>query len=302
MKTVKDALAAFALLGTGLAAEAAAEDPAVRHVAVRGTRLAFTASGAGEPIVAVHGALSDRRVWRRYAPLLSQTKRFIAYSQRYFGTEGWPDAAKDFTREAHVADLIGLVEALEAGPVHLVTWSYGGEVATYAMLRRPELFRSAVHFEPSLGALLAEVEGGAQAQARFAATLEPAVEALSAGRSEAAAFLFIDAVFGLPAGTMAREPEPAPTLVRDNARTLGPFLRMAPGAPLSCADLAALDTPVLILRGEHTQARYRLAAEAMAACLPRARLKTMVGAGHDGPYWAPEDFAAMIQAFHAGLH
>ncbi len=239
--------------------------------------------------------------WRPYAPLLSGSKRFIAYSQRYFGTEDWPDAAKHFSREVHVADLIGLVEALGAGPVHLVTWSYGGEVASYAMLRRPDLFRSAVHFEPSLGALLAEVEGGAEAQTRFAATLEPAIEALSAGRSEAAAFLFIDAVFGLPPGTMAREPAPAPALVRDNARTLAPILRMAPGAPLSCADLAALDKPVLILRGELTQARYRMAAEAMAACLPKARLATMVEVGHDGPYWPPEDFAAMIKAFHAAL-
>ena len=301
MKTVKETLAAFALLGTGLAAEAAAEDAAVRHLALRDVRLAFTAWGEGEPLVAVHGALSDRRVWQPYARLLSRDKRFIAYSQRYFGTEAWPDAATHFTRETHIADLIGLVEALGTGPVHLVTWSYGGEVATYAMLRRPDLFRSAVHFEPSLGALLVETEGGREAQAQFAAILEPAIEALSGGRNEDAAFLFIDAVFGLPPGTIARQPEPVPSQLRENARTLAPFLQMAPGAPLSCADLAALDKPVLVVRGEHTRARYRMAAEAMAACLPKAQLKTMIGAGHDGPYWLPEDFAAMIKAFHAAL-
>lgn len=285
----------------GLNASPALGDPVTDVMPVEGAGLAYQTRGTGEVILALHGALSDLRVWYRLGPALAKERRFVAYTQRYFGPRDWPDEGENFSRETHVADLIAFIEGLGTGPVHLVTWSYGGDVGTRAMLRRPDLFRSAAHYEPSLGTLLGGIEGGADAEVAFGAAFAPTREALQAGRIEGAGFLFLETVFGLPAGSLRQEPEPLPGLVRDNARTLPAFLRMPAGLPISCRDLAGIMAPVLIVRGEHSHARYSLIAERMAACLPKAKLTTMIGAGHDGPYWDPEDFAAMIRDFHGGL-
>ena len=285
----------------GLGAAPAFGDPETEVMPVRGAGLAYQARGTGETVLALHGALSDLRVWYRLGPALAKNRRFVAYTQRYFGAQAWPDKGENFSRETHVADLIAFIEGLGAGPVHLVTWSYGGDIGTRAMLRRPDLFRSAAHYEPSLGTLLGGVEGGADAEVAFTAAFAPTRQALQAGKIERAAILFLETVFGLPAGSLRQEPEPLQSLVRDNARTLPAFLQMPAGPPVSCRDLAGIAAPVLIVRGEHTHARYSLIAERMASCLPKAELTTLVGAGHDGPYWDPEDFAAMIRDFHAGL-
>lgn len=285
----------------GLGAAPASGEPETGVMPVEGAGLAYQARGTGEVVLALHGALSDLRVWYRLGPALAKDRRFVGYTQRYFGPQDWPDEGERFSRETHVADLIAFIEGLDAGPVHLVTWSYGGDIGTRAMLRRPDLFRSAAHYEPSLGSLLGGIEGGADAEIAFAAAFAPTRQALQAGRIESAGFLFLETVFGLPAGSLRQEPEPLPSLVRDNARTLPAFLAMPLGAPVSCRDLAGIAAPVLIVRGEQTHRRYSLIAERMVACLPEAKLATMVGAGHDGPYWDPEDFAAMIRDFHAGL-
>lgn len=270
-------------------------------VTINGAALRFMDAGDGAPIVAVHGALSDMRIWHPYRQLLPAESRFIAYTQRYFGPEPWPDSGDGFSREAHIADLIGFVEALEAGPVHLVTWSYGGDIGTYAMLRRADLFRSVVHFEPSVGVLLDDIPQGYRAQADFAAALEPAVTALYAGDKEEGAFRFAEAMSGLPPGSAVLQPEPIQSMFRDNARTLGPLLKMPPGAPIEPPQLTALETPTLIVSGQRTFTRYQLIAERLATHLPQASLTTMAGAGHDAPYRQPEQFARIIRQFHQRL-
>ena len=275
--------------------------PAVRHVTVDGARLAYVDQGAGAPIVAVHGALSDLRIWQALGSRLAADNRFVALTQRYFGADDWPDAAAHFSRETHIADLIAFIEALDAGPVHLVTWSYGGEVGLYAMQRRPDLFRAAVHYEPSIGALLNAIAGGPEAQADFAATLAPALAALKAGQVEDAGFRFLEAVFSLPPDGARREPEAMHALVRDNARTLAPFLQLAPPPTLTDADLAAMKAPMLIVHGDRTHRRYKLIAETLVAVLPNARAAVMPGVNHDGPYRNAAALASLICDFHARL-
>ena len=91
--------------------------------------------GAGEPIVFVHGAFSDLRVWEPIREEVAKRYRFIAYTQRYFGTDPWPDDGKNFNIETHADDLAKFITSLNAGPVHVVTRSRGGGVAMAAALK-----------------------------------------------------------------------------------------------------------------------------------------------------------------------
>src|SRR5262245_20510150 len=104
--------------------------PAVKEVEVNGVRLSYMEQGAGEPIVFVHGAFSDLRVWEPVREEVAKRYRFIAYTQRYFGTEPWPDDGKNFSIQTDADDLAKFITSLNAGPVHLVTRSprwWGGD-------------------------------------------------------------------------------------------------------------------------------------------------------------------------------
>jgi pimeloyl-ACP methyl ester carboxylesterase len=78
------------------------------------------------------------RAWEGQREAVAQRYRFIAPTQRYFGTGRWPDDGARFSMETHVDDLVALVAKLDAGPVHVVGWSYGGGIALALIARQPE--------------------------------------------------------------------------------------------------------------------------------------------------------------------
>lgn len=86
----------------------------------------------------------------------------------------------------HAADLAVFLRKLDAGPVHLVGWSYSAQIALEVARRHPELVRSVFVYEPSEAthvsdpAALTEIE-------RDAAAFAPMAQALEAGDDRAAA-------------------------------------------------------------------------------------------------------------------
>src|SRR6266705_1609467 len=64
---------------------------AAKEVEINGVRLQYVEQGSGEPMVFVHGAPSDLRTWEPVREVVAKNYRFIAYTQRYFGTQPWPD-------------------------------------------------------------------------------------------------------------------------------------------------------------------------------------------------------------------
>lgn len=291
--------AALITAGTLAISPWASAAPEEKHMALSDTTLAYIEEGTGTPVLFVHGAISDMRAWDPYREEIAKERRFIAYTQRYFGPSAWVDKAENFSRETHINDLIAFVEGLESGPVHLVTWSYSGGIGTYASLRRPDLFRSIIHYEPSAQALLAGLPGGTTARTEMFKNFGPAIAAVKAEQLEDAALRFIEAVFKMPEGDAGKEPEPWPSYWRENGRTIPPFLAMASGAPISCEQLGALTVPTLVVQGKNTYTRYAMMAENLAACQANAMLVTLPGANHDGPYRKPEEFTALIKNFLA---
>ncbi|WP_239660660.1 alpha/beta fold hydrolase [Aeromonas hydrophila] len=64
---------------------------------------------------------------------------------RHFGEAG---KEGPFGLETHAGDLLALLAQLACGPVHLVGWSYGADVALTAALQAPERVRSLYLVEP----------------------------------------------------------------------------------------------------------------------------------------------------------
>ena len=286
----------FVVLIWAVAANAAG--PATKEVDVNGITMGYLDEGDGEPVVFVHGAVSDVRAWEPIREEITDKHRFIAPTLRYFGTGDWPDGGAKFSTVTHADDVAMFIRALDIGPVHLVGWSYGANVATAAALANPEVVRSLILFEPALSALIREGKAGSAAREAMETMFGPAGAAVQAGDAEKATELLVEGVFQMPPGGFDGQPQELRTMQLDNARTL-PLTWSVPEWNVSCDMLKGLDRPVLIVHGAKSNAYWPHIAAVMDECLPQAEVAAQPDVNHDGPVRDPAGFATMIEDFVA---
>lgn len=256
-------------------------------------------AGAGPPIVLVHGALADRRLWDRHLPRLAGAGlRAIAITLPHHGPPPAADDPRPFGLRAHTDALADFIDMMAAGPVHLVAWSYGAHAALTLAVERPALLRSVFVYEPGMPTWLESAHDreafAADAQALFA----PVVAAVTAGDLEAALVHLIDGSAGAP-GHFARQSAATQHVERDNVHTLPRLLQQTPPPALSAAQLAAITVPTCVAAGELTRPAYGVVSRAAQAALP-AQALTVRGAGHMWPDEAPDAFCDAVLAFVAG--
>jgi pimeloyl-ACP methyl ester carboxylesterase len=271
---------------------------ATKEVEVNGVRLSYVDEGSGEPVVFVHGLVTDLRTWQPLKQAIAGQHRFIAYTQRYFGTKPWNDEGEQFSVAALADDLAKFIVALDAGPVHLVAWSYGGQVATVTALNSPSLIRSLILYEPSVMSVLPEASGEAEtAREDRARMLAPAIAASKAGDCVKASRLLLESVIKLSPGGSYLESESLQTMVDENARATPLALAAPPPPDVTCDMLKNFSRPTLVMRGEQTHTAYVLINEAIVKCIPGAKQVVLANVNHDGPLRDPAGFSAAILDF-----
>lgn len=285
----------FALAGCQTTATSY-DAPQMKQVQVNGVELPYIQSGQGIPVVFVHGSMSDYRIWDAERPAVSARYRYIAYTQRYFGSTPWLDDGRNFTQQTHATDLIAFIRSLNAGPVHVVAWSYGGSVATLAASQHPELFRSLSIHEPTIGSLIVNTPEGKAAASDFGKEIAQIRRVANNGDTQAATKQFWEFVVRLPAGGFDREPLPLRQIVLDNARTV-PLSLNAPPQPISCDMIRAISAPVLITVGTDTRALWTLAAKTMVTCAPHGKLVMIANSNHDAIVRQPAAFSHALLDF-----
>jgi pimeloyl-ACP methyl ester carboxylesterase len=123
----------------------------------------------------------------------------------------WSDDGKKYSVATHADDLAKFISALNAGPAHVVGWSYGGWVAIIAAQNAPSRVRSLILYEGGPPSVLApdspEAKTAAEDRAKFTA---PAMAALKAGDAMRAAGLFHCHMAAIP--TLAEEMPSAQTV------------------------------------------------------------------------------------------
>jgi pimeloyl-ACP methyl ester carboxylesterase len=291
-------LLAFALTSCQTMESATAPPRHPKQVEVNGVILSYIEQGQGTPVVFVHGAMSDWRSWELQRPAFAKKHRYIAYTQRYFGTGPWPDDGNNFSAVNHAADLAAFIKRLNLGPVHLVGWSYGGPVTALVAMEHPELVRSLVIHEPSIRPLIADLPEGKRAIAEFEKVVGPAVGAAKSGDTALAAKLLLEAVFDLPRGGFETDPVVLRDVILDNARTVTLGL-VAPPVPISCGKLNAIKAPTLVTRGEKAMPFYALISKEMVRCVPGSKLVVIPNSNHDSPQRNPAAFNEAVLIFLA---
>jgi len=276
----------------------------LKSIRVNGTELHYLEQGAGEPLVLVHGSVSDFRSWMLQVEAFSGQYRVIAYSRRYHYPNIWLDGGPEYSADLHAADLAALIEALGLGPARLVGHSFGAITSLLTALHHPELVSRLVLAEPPILPWLERLPDGPPLQAAFVAdTLEPALRAFESGNMELGLQTFIDGVSGR--GAYERIPPVMRALQMDNVRELKAEMEawgrhgMRWGYLIdpSCASLGQLRIPALLVGAERSPLWFHLILDELGRCLPQVQRVTIPNASHSMASGNPPAFNDAVLSF-----
>jgi pimeloyl-ACP methyl ester carboxylesterase len=98
----------------------------VEVVRANGLEIAYERAGAGPPLVFVHGAAEDGRVWQPQLAALRDEFTVVAWDEPGAGRSS--DVPSDFGLADYANCLAALIEALALGRAHVAGLSWGGTV------------------------------------------------------------------------------------------------------------------------------------------------------------------------------
>jgi pimeloyl-ACP methyl ester carboxylesterase len=105
-----------------------------------GVRTYHEISGAGEPLVLLHGGMCTIDTFAELASQLASSYRVHRPERRGHGRTGDVDGPITFASMA--ADTIAYIEQLGIAPAHVVGWSDGAVIGLVVALARPDLVAS----------------------------------------------------------------------------------------------------------------------------------------------------------------
>ncbi len=111
---------------------------------INNIELNYELDGDGEEVlVLLNGIMMSTVSWTAHVPYFTANNlRVLRVDFRDQGLSG--RAKEPYTIEQHVEDLVGLINYLQLGPVHLHGISYGGQVALLFALNYPKMVRSLI--------------------------------------------------------------------------------------------------------------------------------------------------------------
>jgi len=272
----------------------------VRQIGVNGVSLTYREQGHGAPVVFVHGYISDYRVWEGQRKAVAMCYRYIAPSQRYFGPDPWKDSGEKFSFATHVDDLAVFIRGLNAGPVHVVGWSYGAALGLALAVQHPEWVKSLFAYEPGNSTFVTDPQDARVIAEDREEMIAPAVTASKAGDLPGAVRFVFDGANGQAGLFDVLAPSVRATFL-DNARTIPLLFGSPPPLPLSCAQLGQIKLPVAIARGELTRPFYRIVADTASRCIPGARHVVLHNGMHAAPVLTPETFNEALLDFQRAV-
>lgn len=257
-------------------------------LSANGVRLYYEEHGTGEPLALVHGSWTDATSWRFVVPGLAEAFGVLVYDRRGHSRSERPDAPGSVDEDGD--DLAALLEALGLAPAHVVTNSFGGNIALRLATRRPDVFRSLSCHEPPLWSLL---EGDAESQEMLeqaAASLEAVGRRIVEGDHEGAARQFVEEVaFGPGAWESELPPETRAVFV-GNAPTYLDELQDPVQLRIDHDALSRLEMPVRLTHGSEGLPVFRRAIDRLLELIPRASRESIEGAAHVPQLTTPERY------------
>jgi pimeloyl-ACP methyl ester carboxylesterase len=107
-----------------------------------GLEIAYERVGEGPPLVFVHGAAEDSRMWQPQLAALADEFTVVAWDEPGAGRSS--DVPADFGLADYANCLAAVIESLGLGPAHVAGLSWGGTVALELYRHRPDLIATLI--------------------------------------------------------------------------------------------------------------------------------------------------------------
>jgi pimeloyl-ACP methyl ester carboxylesterase len=257
----------------------------VEFVRVNGLEIACERVGEGPPLVLVHGAPADGRLWQPQLAVLADEFTVVAWDEPGAGRSS--DLPVGFGLADYADCLAALIQALSVSPAHVAGVSWGGTVALELYRRHPELVATLILADTYAGwkGSLPEQEVKARVAVLHRMLAAPAEE--------------FDPT---PPGLFADDPPPAfgpllseifATVRRESLRTLLSVMPEADQRDL----LPRIDAPTLLIWGELDARSPLSVARQFDQAIPDTKLVVIPGAGHLSNLEQPERFNEAVREF-----
>jgi pimeloyl-ACP methyl ester carboxylesterase len=255
----------------------------LESVRVNGLNIAYHRSGDGEPVLFLHGAMADHRIWQVQIDHFARTNAVIAWDGPGAGQSD--DPPDGFSLANYSTTLDGLLAEIDVVPAHVVGHSFGGGLAIDFASRYPHRVRSLVlvgGYAGWAGSLPAE-----EVQAR----LDGVEEALLTDPAE-----LVEAFMATQISVDA--PEETRALVRASIEEFHPQGIRVLSQAFAAADLRdalpLIDVATTVVHGEvDMRASLRVATQ-LVDSIPGAVLSIIPGVGHESFQEAPEAFNGIL--------
>lgn len=260
----------------------------MEHVEVAGLRVAFQRLGDGQPLLLLHGGVSDSRVWRVELESLSDAFTVVAWDAPGCGASS--DPPESFRMAEYADCLARFIDALGLERPHVLGHSWGSTLALELYRQRPELVRSLVLVGAYVG------WAGSLPPEEVEQRLQFALQAASLGPN---------------AFDPTSMPGPSDAMPRDRAEELArimseirPTGTRTMAYALAEADLRhvlpRIDVPTLVLAGDADERSPLSVAQELHASIPRSTLTVMPGLGHECYLESPTMFETEVRKFLLG--
>jgi len=257
----------------------------VEVVRAHGLEVAYERFGEGPPLVLVHGAAEDSRMWQPQLASLADEFTVVAWDEPGAGRSS--NLPADFGLTDYADCLAALIEGLELGPAHVAGLSWGGTVAQELYRHHPGLVATLILIDTYAGwkgslpekEVRARVEGARQMLAALAERFDPTLPGLFAGDPPA---------------------EFAP-LLEEIAADVRPESLGAQLFAMAEADqrdlLPRIAVPTLLIWGELDARSPLSVARQFEQAIPDTKLVVIPGAGHVSNLERPEQLNEAVREF-----
>jgi pimeloyl-ACP methyl ester carboxylesterase len=249
-----------------------------------GFEIAYERVGQGPPLVLVHGAAVDSRMWRPQLAALADEFTVVAWDEPGAGRSS--DVPSNFALVDYADSLATLLDALELGPAHVAGLSWGGTVVLELYRRHPELVATLLLVDTYAG------WKGSLPEQEVRARVEGVRRILAADH------LFDPTLPGLFAGEPPAEFVP---LLEEMAADVRPVSMRTALLVMAEADqrdlLPRIAVPTLLIWGELDARAPLTVARQFEQAIPDAKLVVIRGAGHVSNLEQPELFNDAVREF-----
>jgi pimeloyl-ACP methyl ester carboxylesterase len=257
-----------------------------------GVRIAYEVTGAGPPLVLVHGLGYARWGWEPVAPALAETFTVVTLDNRGIGGSDVPPGP--YSTPAMAEDVLAVLDAAGLDRAHVVGTSLGGMVAQELAIARPERLDRLV--------LACTTPGGEGAFPLPERTLQLLAEA-PALAPDVALRRFVENA--LADRTVADRPELVQRIYQKRLEfppdPSGWQAQAAAGATHDALSrLEQIEAPTLVLHGTDDSVVDARNAEVVERAIPNAQRVMVEGAGHLFFWEDPTRFVDVVRDFLNG--